>query len=89
MWLTSLSYIWEFTQVIGLTPFLYFYNNGRIRIFQDGIFHKKVASFLCKWEKRESFYKFTLTVPALCDMLYLLGWSVGLPCFCFYVINGK
>ncbi len=51
--------IWV-NQIIGITS-LYLYNNRENFFFQDGMLHKIVEPFPCKWEKGEVYVKFSLT----------------------------
>jgi hypothetical protein len=41
LYFLQICFLGEFTQYIGLTPFLYFHNTARKQTFQDGMFHKK------------------------------------------------
>lgn len=59
--------------IIGLTPFLYLYDNRKIPFLQDGNITIYVSIFSCKWKKSKLFRMFLLTVESQCGMISLLG----------------
>ena len=59
--------------IIGLTPFLYLYNNAETLFFQDGKFTIIVGRDLCNREKSKLLRSFLLTMLPDGGIINLLG----------------
>ncbi len=64
--------------IIGLTPFLYLYDNQNYAVFQDGIITINAPPLSCNKENSRHFGIFSLTIIRRCDMIRMLsGLKLG------------